>query len=124
MTSLRATAVALAIAASSYGCSHSGMHAMHSSHMAHGSTQGMGCCSMCGGGMSGMRSGSDAPAPMGGMGNMKHGSDGSSMSGMVHGNASKLPGAESQAMSCSAAGGCGAQGGMCGCCGMMAKPKA
>jgi hypothetical protein len=122
MTSLRAAAIAFALAASSYGCSHS-MHSMHARHMGQGSTQAMGCCSMCGG-MSGMRSGGDGPMAMSGMGNMNHASKDSSMSGMVHGSASKLPGAESQAMACSAGGGCGQQGGMCACCGMMAKPKA
>lgn len=121
MASIRAAAVALVIAASSYGCS--SMHSMHARHMAQGSPQAMGCCSMCGG-MSGMRAGADAPKAMSGMGDMKHGSNGASMSGMVPGNASKLPGAEPQAMACSAGGGCGAQGGMCPCCGMMSKPKA
>jgi len=115
---MRSALVLSVFAIGSLGCAHP-MHSMHGQQMsktAH--SQGMACCSMCSGmGMKRQAAGALTDgSPAGGGGAM-------GMAGMSAGNA-RLPGSEPQAMACSAEGGCGAQGGMCGCCGTMGKPKA
>ena len=106
------------LAIGSFGCAHP-MHSMHARHMSQPAhSEGMACCSMCSGmGMKGHAASMTHP-PAGGAGGRAMG-----MAGMSTGTA-QLPGSTPQTMACSAEGGCGAQGGMCGCCGMMGKPKA